>query len=60
MSEESQLASSVLMIRPIRFESNPMTAESNRFQGKSNADLDTQNAIAQEEFDALAAALREA
>jgi hypothetical protein len=60
MSEESQLASSVLMIRPIRFESNPMTAESNRFQGKSNADPDTQNAIAQEEFDALAAVLREA
>ena len=60
MSEESQLASSVLMIRPVRFESNPMTAESNRFQGKSNASPDTQNAIAQEEFDALAAALREA
>ena len=37
-----------------------MTAESNRFQGKSNASPDTQNAIAQEEFDALAAALREA
>jgi hypothetical protein len=60
MSEESQLASSVLMIRPIRFESNPMTAASNRFQGKSNADPDTQNADAQAEFDALAAALREA
>jgi hypothetical protein len=60
MSEESQLASSVLMIRPVRFESNPMTAESNRFQGKSNADPDTQNANAQAEFDGLAAALREA
>jgi hypothetical protein len=60
MSEESQLASSVLMIRPIRFESNPMTAESNRFQGKSNANPDTLNAIAQGEFDALAAALCEA
>jgi hypothetical protein len=60
MSEELQLASSVLMIRPVRFESNPMTAESNRFQGKSNADPDTQNTNAQGEFDALAAALREA
>ena len=60
MSEESQLASSVLMIRPIRFESNPMTAASNRFQGKSKADPDRQNADAQAEFDALAAALREA
>jgi hypothetical protein len=60
MSEESQLASSVLMIRPIRFESNPMTAASNRFQGKSNANPDTQNADAQTEFDALATALREA
>jgi hypothetical protein len=60
MSAEEQLASSVLMIRPVRFESNPMTAESNRFQGKSNADPDTQNANAQGEFDALAATLREA
>ena len=60
MSEESQLASSVLMIRPIRFESNPMTAASNRFQGKSKADPDRQNADAQAEFDVLAAALREA
>jgi hypothetical protein len=60
MSAEAQLASSVLMIRPVRFESNPMTAESNRFQGKSNADPDTQNANAQGEFDALAATLRAA
>jgi hypothetical protein len=60
MSEESQLASSVLMIRPVRFESNPMTAESNRFQGTSNTDPEAQNASAQEEFDALAATLREA
>ncbi len=60
MSEESQLASSVLMIRPVRFESNPMTADSNRFQSKSKADPDTQNTNAQEEFDALAATLRDA
>ena len=33
--EESQLASAVLMIMPVRFESNPMTAASNVFQGKN-------------------------
>lgn len=60
MSDEPQLASSVLMIRPVRFESNPMTAASNRFQSKSKADPGAQNAIAQREFDALAATLREA
>lgn len=60
MTEESQLASSVLMIRPVRFESNPMTATSNRFQGKSQADPETQNANAQNEFDALAVVLRDA
>jgi hypothetical protein len=48
------------MIRPVRFESNPMTAESNRFQGKSQASPELQNATAQGEFDALAAALRDA
>ena len=57
---ESQLASGVLMIRPVRFESNPMTAESNRFQGKSSVSPDAQNAAAQQEFDQLAASLRTA
>jgi hypothetical protein len=57
---ESQLASGVLMIRPVRFESNPMTAESNRFQGKSSVSPDAQNAAAQQEFDQLAASLRSA
>lgn len=60
MSEEPQLASSVLMVRPVRFVSNPLTADSNRFQGKSSGDAKSQNAAAQAEFDALAAALREA
>jgi len=60
VSAESQLASSVLMIRPVRFESNPMTAASNRFQGKSSANPAAQNVAAQAEFDALAAALRNA
>ena len=55
---ESQLASAVLMIRPARFESNPLTAESNRFQRsgtRSAAELQ-QTALA--EFDALADRLR--
>ncbi|MDJ0911828.1 MAG: arginine deiminase-related protein [Woeseiaceae bacterium] len=57
---ESQLASSVLMIRPARFESNPLTAESNRFQGKTAASPEEQQASALEQFDAMAAALSEA
>jgi hypothetical protein len=48
------------MIRPRRFESNPMTAESNRFQGKSDASPDAQNAAAQVEFDGLVTMLRNA
>ncbi|MGI9219420.1 MAG: citrulline utilization hydrolase CtlX [Woeseiaceae bacterium] len=60
VENESQLASSVLMIRPTRFASNPMTALSNRFQGKSDKTPEEQNASAQQEFDALASALREA
>jgi len=48
------------MIRPVRFESNPMTADSNRFQGRSDATPEEQNAVAQAEFDALAAVLRDA
>lgn len=57
---EAQLASAVLMIRPVRFASNPQTAESNRFQGKSALGPEQQNSQAQVEFDALAAALRDA
>lgn len=60
LNNESQLASAVLMIRPVRFESNPMTAASNRFQGRSTATPEQQNATAQAEFDALAEQLRAA
>lgn len=55
---ESQLASCVLMIRPVRFESNPLTALSNRFQGKSEMRPEAQQAAALKEFDALVDALR--
>lgn len=57
---ESQLASSVMMVRPARFQSNPLTAKSNRFQGKSSLDPDAQQASALREFDGLAAALQDA
>ena len=57
---ESQLASRVLMIRPARFETNPLTAESNRFQGKSDASPEAQQAAALREFDGLVDALRDA
>ena len=57
---EEQLASRVLMIRPVRFESNPLTAVSNRFQGKSDAEPAAQQEAALREFDALVDALREA
>ncbi len=54
---ESQLASAVLMIRPARFHSNPLTAASNRFQGKLDASEAQQQAAALQEFDRLAEAL---
>lgn len=54
---ESQLASAVLMIRPARFESNPLTAESNRFQGRTDAGPAEQHAAALTEFEALRNAL---
>ncbi len=55
--KESQLASAVLMIRPVRFHSNPLTADSNRFQGKMDASPAEQQAAAAREFDGLKAAL---
>jgi hypothetical protein len=47
------------MIRPVRFESNPQTAESNRFQGRSAATAEEQQIAALVEFDNLVEALRE-
>ncbi len=57
---EPQLTSRVLMIRPARFESNPLTAASNRFQGKSAASPAEQHESALREFDGLVEALRAA
>jgi len=55
--QESQLASAVLMIKPVRFESNPLTAESNRFQGRNASTPEQQQIDAEAEFGELAAAL---
>jgi hypothetical protein len=56
-SQESQLASAVLMIRPAGFESNPETAESNRFQGRTDSSPAEQQQSALQEFEALTVAL---
>lgn len=45
------------MIRPVRFESNPLTAESNRFQGRNESTPEQQQIDAEAEFGELAAAL---
>lgn len=58
--KESQLASTVLMIRPVRFHSNPLTAASNRFQGRTTLTGDEQQQAALNEFNDLAAALQRA
>ncbi len=58
VTRESQLASSVLMIRPARFESNPQTAASNRFQGKTDASPEQQQRSALAQFDDLVSDLR--
>ncbi len=55
--KEPQLASTVLMVRPVRFQSNPITAESNRFQGKTSATPEQQQAAAARQFESIAAAL---
>ena len=55
---EPQTSSSVLMIRPFRFQSNPQTAESNRFQQQDHSpgdDLIHEKALA--EFNNLVATL---
>ena len=58
--EESQLASAVLMIRPARFASNPLTAASNRFQGRNPDEPAQQQRDAAREFDGLREALEAA
>jgi hypothetical protein len=57
LEKEAQLATAVLMVRPARFQSNPQTAESNRFQGNLDASPAEQQAAALDEFESLRAAL---
>lgn len=57
LEKESQLATAVLMVRPARFESNPQTAASNRFQGNLDAAPAEQQAAALREFENLRDAL---
>lgn len=47
------------MVRPARFESNPETASSNRFQGKTTHAAKEQQRLALQQFESLASALRE-
>mgnify|MGYP001813835739 CR=1 FL=1 len=56
-ARESQLATAVMMIMPVRFESNPHTAESNRFQGRNPDSPEQQQAAAAREFAGLCDAL---
>ena len=56
-THEAQSAAAVLMIRPVRFESNPQTLGSNAFQSVPAAAPAELQARALAEFDALVAAL---
>ena len=58
-NSESQLANAVLMIRPARFESNAMTAESNRFQRQTDATPEQLQQAAATEFESIGDALEE-
>lgn len=58
-AKESQLASAVLMIKPVRFQSNPLTAASNRFQGKNASSPEQQQRDSLLEFDGLRRVLEE-
>jgi hypothetical protein len=50
---ESQLAERVLMIRPVGFHSNPLTAASNNFQGRTDLSAEAQQRAALSEFEGL-------
>jgi len=58
MGQESQLANSVLMVRPERFQSNPLTIDSNRFQASPDVSPGQQQQLALAEFDGLVEQLR--
>jgi hypothetical protein len=59
---QAQITSNILMIRPVKFQYNSQTAESNAFQDANAAtqDLSITQATAQEEFDEMVRQLRAA
>lgn len=59
---QAQITSDILMIRPVKFQYNSQTAESNAFQDatSANQDLSVTQATAQEEFDDMVRQLRAA
>lgn len=57
--KNKQLASNLLMIRPCRFFSNPQTADSNKFQGRSKLSDNELQEAALSEFDTLVKKLRQ-
>lgn len=59
-NNEAQLAGAVLMIRPVRFHSNPLTAASNTFQGDTTLSADEQQRAALQEFEGVARSLEAA
>ncbi|HET7308270.1 MAG TPA: arginine deiminase-related protein [Gammaproteobacteria bacterium] len=59
--QERQTTDTVLMIRPARFHSNPLTAASNAFQqAEPGHDAAAVQQLAEQEFEALAGALKDA
>jgi hypothetical protein len=54
--KEAQAAAAVLMVRPVRFASNPETLASNKFQSRTVASTDIAT-LARAEFDRAAAIL---
>ncbi|MDX1481219.1 MAG: arginine deiminase-related protein [Woeseiaceae bacterium] len=58
--KESQLASTVLMVRPVKFHSNPLAAISNNFMTEPDMSRAEEQEIAVREFEGVVAALREA
>ena len=58
--KHKQLSSSLLMIRPCQFFSNPQTADSNKFQGRSKLSDNEQQEAAVNEFDMLVSKLKDA
>ncbi|MEM1174783.1 MAG: arginine deiminase-related protein [Pseudomonadota bacterium] len=57
---EEQLASSVLMVRPLNFHRNPLAAASNAFMQVVNRSPDEEQALALQEFHGLVDALEKA